>query len=34
MDLQLAGQRALVTGSSSGIDRGVAHVLARVQSVN
>lgn len=29
MDLQLAGKRALVTGSSSGIGRGIAHVLAR-----
>lgn len=29
MDLQLAGKRALVTGSSSGIGRGVAQVLAR-----
>ena len=28
MDLQLAGKRALVTGSSSGIGRGVALVLA------
>lgn len=29
MDLQLAGKRALVTGASSGIGRGVAQVLAR-----
>lgn len=29
MDLQLKGKRALVTGSSSGIGRGIAHVLAR-----
>ncbi|MCB2076587.1 MAG: SDR family NAD(P)-dependent oxidoreductase [Novosphingobium sp.] len=29
MDLQLKGKRALVTGSSSGIGRGAAHVLAR-----
>ncbi|CAN7439755.1 SDR family NAD(P)-dependent oxidoreductase [Phenylobacterium sp. LjRoot225] len=29
MDLQLAGKRALVTGSSSGIGKGVAAVLAR-----
>jgi NAD(P)-dependent dehydrogenase (short-subunit alcohol dehydrogenase family) len=29
MDLQLSGKRALVTGSSSGIGRGVALVLAR-----
>jgi NAD(P)-dependent dehydrogenase (short-subunit alcohol dehydrogenase family) len=29
MDMQLAGKRALVTGSSSGIGRGVARVLAR-----
>lgn len=29
MDLQLAGKRALVTGSSAGIGRGVALVLAR-----
>lgn len=29
MDLQLAGKRALVTGASSGIGRGIAEVLAR-----
>jgi NAD(P)-dependent dehydrogenase (short-subunit alcohol dehydrogenase family) len=29
MDLHLKGKRALVTGSSSGIGRGIAHVLAR-----
>jgi 3-oxoacyl-[acyl-carrier protein] reductase len=29
MDLQLTGKRALVTGSSSGIGRGIAMVLAR-----
>jgi 3-oxoacyl-[acyl-carrier protein] reductase len=29
MDLQLAGKRALVTGSSSGIGAGIARVLAR-----
>ena len=29
MDLNLRGKRALVTGSSSGIGRGIAHVLAR-----
>jgi NAD(P)-dependent dehydrogenase (short-subunit alcohol dehydrogenase family) len=29
MDLQLAGKRALVTGASSGIGRGIAMVLAR-----
>ncbi|QSJ19109.1 SDR family oxidoreductase [Nostoc sp. UHCC 0702] len=29
MDLQLTGKRALVTGSSSGIGAGIAHVLAR-----
>ena len=29
MDLQLAGRRALVTGSSSGIGAGIASVLAR-----
>ena len=29
MDLQLAGKRALVTGSNSGIGKGIAHVLAR-----
>lgn len=29
MDLQLAGKRALVTGSSSGIGRAIARVLAR-----
>lgn len=29
MDLQLAGKRALVTGSSSGIGRGIATVLGR-----
>jgi 3-oxoacyl-[acyl-carrier protein] reductase len=29
MDLQLAGKRALVTGSNSGIGRGIATVLAR-----
>ncbi|MDR2858706.1 MAG: SDR family oxidoreductase [Novosphingobium sp.] len=29
MDLQLEGKRALVTGSSSGIGRGIAAVLAR-----
>ncbi len=29
MDLQLAGKRALVTGSSSGIGRGIAAFLAR-----
>jgi NAD(P)-dependent dehydrogenase (short-subunit alcohol dehydrogenase family) len=29
MDLQLGGKRALVTGSSSGIGRGIALVLAR-----
>jgi 3-oxoacyl-[acyl-carrier protein] reductase len=29
MNLHLAGKRALVTGSSSGIGRGTAHVLAR-----
>ena len=29
MDLKLAGRRALVTGSSSGIGRGIAMVLAR-----
>jgi NAD(P)-dependent dehydrogenase (short-subunit alcohol dehydrogenase family) len=29
MDLQLKGRRALVTGSSSGIGRGTAHILAR-----
>ncbi|CAN7279359.1 SDR family NAD(P)-dependent oxidoreductase [Phenylobacterium sp. LjRoot219] len=29
MDLQLAGRRALVTGSSSGIGRGIAMTLAR-----
>jgi NAD(P)-dependent dehydrogenase (short-subunit alcohol dehydrogenase family) len=29
MDLELKGKRALVTGSSSGIGRGTAHVLAR-----
>ena len=29
MDLQLAGKRALVTGASSGIGRGIAQVLGR-----
>jgi NAD(P)-dependent dehydrogenase (short-subunit alcohol dehydrogenase family) len=29
MDLQLAGRRALVTGASSGIGRGIAQVLGR-----
>ena len=29
MDLQLKGKRALVTGASSGIGRGIAMVLAR-----
>lgn len=28
MDLRLAGKRALVTGSSSGIGKGIAHMLA------
>jgi NAD(P)-dependent dehydrogenase (short-subunit alcohol dehydrogenase family) len=28
MDLRLAGKRALVTGSSSGIERAIARLLA------
>jgi NAD(P)-dependent dehydrogenase (short-subunit alcohol dehydrogenase family) len=33
MDLQLKGKRALVTGASSGIGRGIANVLAREGAV-
>jgi enoyl-[acyl-carrier-protein] reductase (NADH) len=33
MDLQLAGKRALVTGSSSGIGAGIAEVLGREGAV-
>jgi NAD(P)-dependent dehydrogenase (short-subunit alcohol dehydrogenase family) len=29
MDLQLKGKRALITGSNTGIGRGIAMVLAR-----